>query len=714
MISLVVDGLQLLRALAKISEELKGNEHSLKTLLARTTIFEAFLLEKKQQSPGSSDPPSVQLALKQLVDLLREIEEFAKLYRKGGSFYGSVKRSACNVAYRSSRKQEMQKFEQRLHSCVSDLMPGLAVDIGQRQEEVLKAFELEMQDATGEILDELEKASSDTKGMLDLLGCLKNDIDSCDDVSNRILQCVLQLEQKLQQQPRETPTLAELRASMKENVTVVVASFQSELASCKQALEKIQAVDAKAEEMLSILKGRNRDELLRELELKPGAVKFETPRRTLGMGGFGVVDVGLYGTKRVAIKSVPISPYDSEKDRDNIYREVLIMTHLQSPRPHPHVLQCFGFYIDTSSSTLCLVLELAKHNSLTDYLVDYKRYPRRSLRLSLAWLHDLASALERVHDKNVKHRDVKAQNILLFENYYAKLCDFGLSKTNTLSKSKDTAGTDYFRAPEIVSGQGSSFASDIYSLGVAFYQIYMRDVNLKSRRECAVPDRIIKCFGEDIEKDAELSVIDNSHRTGVCFVLRKLLLECTDGNPDNRPTSSRVVATLEGLIHDLGGDPRLQFHELEGFFSRENNNLKVESLGLIAPTEEKGQGEENPCAGKSKAATENASTLVDDVTSVESRSDSKQQQTVSMDEGALARVIEACDSLLRDAKCRRSAEARTQLQSIADGRHTAAPFAVVTSEAILIGKACCMVLYEDEGDLEQARTIGQEAFSSLS
>eukprot|EP01031_Cornospumella_fuschlensis_P027572 gene27572-33301_t len=736
MISLVVDGLKLLHSLAQISEELKENEHSLKTLLARTSIFEAFLLEKKQQSLGSSDPPSVQLALKQLVDLLREIEEFAQHYRKGGSFYGSVKRSACNLAHRSSRKQEMQKFEQRLLSCVSDLMPGLAVDIGQRREELLKAFELEMQEATGEILDELEKARSDTQRMLDLLGGLKKDIDSCDDASNRILQCVLQLERQMLQ-GLETPTLTELRASMQENAKIVVAAFQTELASCKQALQKIQAVDAKAEEMLAILKGRNKDELLRELELKPGVVKLETPRRTLGMGGFGVVDVGLYGTKRVAIKSLPISPYDSEKERDSVYREVLIMSHLQSPLPHPHVLQCFGFYVNTFGKKICLVLELAKHNSLADYLEDYELYPRTSLRLSLAWLYDLASALEHVHSKYVKHRNVKAQNILLVENYCAKLCDFGLM-TNNL----DASCTDYFRAPEIVSGQRSSFASDIYSLGVTFYQIYMRDVNLRSRRKCVVSDKIRKCFEEDIEKDAELSALDTSQKAIVCFFLRKLLLECTDGNPNNRPVSSHIVAMLEGLIHDLGGDPRLQ----EAFFSCKDSDAKVDSpshfaraaeekergketpsagtsasasevegLGHFATAEEEERGKKTQTSGTSEVAIDVAASLVEDATSVESCSDCKtQQQTVSMDEGALARVIEVCDSLLLDAIYRRSAEARTQLQSIADGRPPASPFAVFTSEAILIGKACCMVLlYEDEGDLEQARIIGQDVFLPL-
>ena len=77
-------------------------------------------------------------------------------------------------------------------------------------------------------------------------------------------------------------------------------------------------------------------------------------------------------------------------------------------------------------------------------------------------------------DKNVIHRDLKTQNILLTKDNNIKIADFGLSKTlSTMSKMTGTknAGTPTTIAPEILQGKKYTFSADIWSLGCILYEL---------------------------------------------------------------------------------------------------------------------------------------------------------------------------------------------------------------------------------------------------
>ena len=92
---------------------------------------------------------------------------------------------------------------------------------------------------------------------------------------------------------------------------------------------------------------------------------------------------------------------------------------------------------------------------------------------ALAIAHQLCAAIAEAHRSGILHRDLKSANVILCGNddgsTRAVITDFGLSSGLTLP-SGEMGGTPGYMAPELLRGQGSSKASDIYALGVILYE----------------------------------------------------------------------------------------------------------------------------------------------------------------------------------------------------------------------------------------------------
>jgi tRNA A-37 threonylcarbamoyl transferase component Bud32 len=99
-------------------------------------------------------------------------------------------------------------------------------------------------------------------------------------------------------------------------------------------------------------------------------------------------------------------------------------------------------------------------------------------RLALEWLGQMASALEAVHACGVLHRDLKPGNVMLRADGSVALIDFGIAKYNQAQTSLTAAGaifgTPYYMSPEQGHGEPVDERSDLYSLGVIFYEMLMR------------------------------------------------------------------------------------------------------------------------------------------------------------------------------------------------------------------------------------------------
>jgi serine/threonine-protein kinase len=94
--------------------------------------------------------------------------------------------------------------------------------------------------------------------------------------------------------------------------------------------------------------------------------------------------------------------------------------------------------------------------------------------ISALLIREIAKGLEYTHNKNVIHRDIKPSNILISKEGEIKLIDFGVAKDEAPSKLTITGmiiGTPSYMSPEQANGEKINHQSDIYSLGVLFYEI---------------------------------------------------------------------------------------------------------------------------------------------------------------------------------------------------------------------------------------------------
>ena len=97
---------------------------------------------------------------------------------------------------------------------------------------------------------------------------------------------------------------------------------------------------------------------------------------------------------------------------------------------------------------------------------------------ALTFLRQMAEALKVLHDAGVLHRDLKPGNVMLRDELSLALIDYGLSKhvdlDATLTNSGEIFGTPYYMSPEQGHGHDTDARSDIYSIGIIFYEMLMR------------------------------------------------------------------------------------------------------------------------------------------------------------------------------------------------------------------------------------------------
>ncbi|MFC1859291.1 serine/threonine-protein kinase, partial [Thermodesulfobacteriota bacterium] len=88
-------------------------------------------------------------------------------------------------------------------------------------------------------------------------------------------------------------------------------------------------------------------------------------------------------------------------------------------------------------------------------------------------VNQVCDALEYAHNHNIVHRDIKPANIMLLEDGLVKVTDFGIARITVSSKTKTGVikGTPFYMSPEQTMGQKVTGPSDIFSLGVVFYQL---------------------------------------------------------------------------------------------------------------------------------------------------------------------------------------------------------------------------------------------------
>ncbi len=135
---------------------------------------------------------------------------------------------------------------------------------------------------------------------------------------------------------------------------------------------------------------------------------------------------------------------------------------------HNHILPAFDY--GSQEPWHYLVMPYIEHESLSE------RLERGPLTLEEAgeMLSQIASGLQYAHEHGIVHRDIKPSNILLRDDHYAYLADFGLAKAlngaDGVTRTGVLLGTPEYMAPELADGP-ASMSSDLYALGITLYEM---------------------------------------------------------------------------------------------------------------------------------------------------------------------------------------------------------------------------------------------------
>lgn len=218
----------------------------------------------------------------------------------------------------------------------------------------------------------------------------------------------------------------------------------------------------------------------------------------LGKGAYGLVRMGVdkRTNEKVAIKIYDKRRIDEPNKVKNLEREINILAELS----HPTIAKLLD--VVETQHELYLILEYGGANSLYNYLLSKPEH-RLTEAEAKKFLLVIGETLQYLHDLDIIHRDIKAENILINRHKQLKLIDFGFSLRCKKTGTIDTfCGTPTYMAPEIVSKvDHSPIYTDMWSLGILFYVMLQGNYPFRAKNENDLFEKIKRGHFEYIHSD---------------------------------------------------------------------------------------------------------------------------------------------------------------------------------------------------------------------
>ncbi len=263
----------------------------------------------------------------------------------------------------------------------------------------------------------------------------------------------------------------------------------------------------------------------------------------IGSGGMGVVylaeDEHLH--RSVALKVLPEDLLENRERLQRFQREALVVSALN----HPNILTIFEF--GTAGDVHFLASEFVKGETLRSRLEN----GRLTLHDTLEIATQIASALKGAHEAGVVHRDIKPENVMIRDDGYVKVLDFGLAKlaagptadfeTETkriLSKPGVIMGTVTYMSPEQARGRSIDARSDLFSFGVVLFEMLTGKVPFTGETMTDVVAGIVQMTPRPV----------SSYNSSVPDEMDRIIAKCLEKDRDERyQTAADLLADLKRL-----------------------------------------------------------------------------------------------------------------------------------------------------------------------
>ncbi len=257
----------------------------------------------------------------------------------------------------------------------------------------------------------------------------------------------------------------------------------------------------------------------------------------IASGGMGVVyraENVVEGSRSFALKVIREEHAGDEIVRRRFLHEAAVVDQLD----HPHIVAVHER--GEHEGRLFMAMELLEGRSLAEIIHD------NSAALSVPEcrhiMRQLIDVVMQIHVKGVLHRDLKPDNVMVVEHeddpHYVKLLDFGLARTQSLTRLTQSGlvvGTIGYLAPEQLTEQKSSTASDIYALGVIFYELLTRQPAFPGDTPVDIIKQILEAS----------PVPPKKYRPEIGVALNDLILSMMEKDPEARPEGSAIAELLD-------------------------------------------------------------------------------------------------------------------------------------------------------------------------
>jgi serine/threonine protein kinase len=255
----------------------------------------------------------------------------------------------------------------------------------------------------------------------------------------------------------------------------------------------------------------------------------------IGAGGMSTVYRALDVTleRQVAIKLMNREVASDSDQLERFRREARAVARLS----HPHIVGVIDAGEDDGRPYI--VLEYVEGETLKDRI---RRHGRLPIPEAVAYAIEIARALGAAHARQIVHRDVKPQNVLIDEEGSAKVTDFGIARTleeDGLTVDGRVLGTTDYVSPEQALGQRVTGQSDLYSLGIVLYEMLTGEVPFRGENQVAVAMKHVREEIPDVQ----------SKRPEVSAALAAVLETTTAKRESDRyADDTELIADLEDVL----------------------------------------------------------------------------------------------------------------------------------------------------------------------
>lgn len=265
--------------------------------------------------------------------------------------------------------------------------------------------------------------------------------------------------------------------------------------------------------------------------------------KLLGSGAFGQVFQEQWGERTVALKEINIKRAQEKLgiNEEEVLEALQWEISRLSTLSHANLVQFYGLY--EQEGRTYLVMEFCEGGSLQRALETQKL----DWSMRWQWALEIAQGLAYLHHQGVLHRDLKAENILLDKHQRVRLADLGVAQVDALLQHGEAKVVaegfrdQHFIAPETHQTGASNTASDIYALGLVFWQLATQ-----GKKPRCLSSLSISTVGpwehEAIPADCPPSI-------------KELILDCWQLNPAKRPQAGQIVERLNHLATQFHPSP---------------------------------------------------------------------------------------------------------------------------------------------------------------